>query len=205
MKQYINKIIVVAVGSILMSIGIALYLNAGHGADPLTAFTSGLAKTAGLTVGRASLSIMAGLVIIIFFLDKKRIGLGTVLNAALIGFFVDIFLGLKILKTDSLLGSIIMLAAAAMIFGIGVGIYISAGLGEGAVDAIMILLHEKTKVKVRWVKMGLDVCLLIIGGLLGGKLGAGTVVGVLATGPVVEQTLNKIRALKGLSDSNANA
>lgn len=193
MKDYLKKIGVVALGSIMMSIGIALYLNAGIGADPLTVFTSGMANTTGLSVGKASLSIMAVLICLIFFLDRKRIGLGTVLNAGIIGVFVDIFLNMDFLKINSLPASAIMLSTAAFLFSIGVGVYISAGLGEGAVDAIMVLLHNRTGINIRWVKIGLDICLLVLGGLLGGRLGIGTVVGVLATGPIVDRTLKVLK------------
>lgn len=192
MKYYLKKIMVVATGSIMMSFGITLYLNAGLGVDPLTVFTSGMAHTTGLTVGKASLVIMAVLICILLFLDRKRIGLGTVLNAGIIGVSVDLFLGMQFLKVHTLPVSIMMLAVAALIFGIGVGIYISAGLGEGAVDAIMVLLHNRSKINIRWIKIGLDICLTVLGMLLGGQLGIGTIVGVLATGPVIEQTLKRI-------------
>lgn len=192
MKYYLKKIMVVAAGSIMMSFGITLYLNAGLGVDPLTVFTSGMAHTTGLTVGKASLVIMAVLICILLFLDRKRIGLGTVLNAGIIGVSVDLFLGIQFLKVHTLPVSIMMLAVAALIFGIGVGIYISAGLGEGAVDAIMVLLHNRSKINIRWIKIGLDICLTVLGMLLGGQLGIGTIVGVLATGPVIEQTLKRI-------------
>ncbi len=199
MKGYLTKIFIVAAGSLMMSIGIALYLNAGLGADPLTVFTSGVAHTTGLTVGKASLAIMAVLICVLFFLDRKRIGLGTVLNAGIIGVSVDIFLGLDFLKVNSLAASVIMLIITAVLFGMGVAVYISAGLGEGAVDAIMVLLHNRTKINIRWIKIGLDICLLTLGALLGGKIGAGTVVGVLATGPVIEYTLKLIKSRQHLT------
>lgn len=189
MKNYLTKVLIVAAGSIMMSVGIALYLNAGLGVDPLTVFTSGMAHMTGFTVGKASISIMIVLICILFFLDRKRIGLGTVLNAGLVGILVDVFLSLEFLKVHSLWASIAMLAVAAVLFGMGVGVYISAGLGEGAVDAVMVLVHNRVKINIRWVKIGLDICLLVFGALMGGKLGIGTIVGVLTTGPIVEQTL----------------
>jgi uncharacterized membrane protein YczE len=191
--EYIIKIIIVAVGSVLMSLGITFYLNAGLGADPLTVFTSGVSSTLGLSVGSASICIMGTVMLFIFFIERRRLGLGTIMNALIIGWFIDIFMKLEFLHPSSIAISILMIAMAAIMLGVGMGIYISGGLGEGAVDAIMILLSDRMKANLRWVKIVMDIFLLVAGGLLGGRMGVGTVVGVLATGPIVEMTIGIIK------------
>ena len=124
-----------------------------------------------------------------FFLDRRRLGAGTIMNALLVGIFVDIFMLFDIFALLPLSFAPVLLLAAIVVTGIGLGVYISAGLGEGVSDAMMIYLHNKFNLQVRWVRMLMDFIYLILGALLGGQLGIGTVLSMLFTGIIIDKTL----------------
>lgn len=188
-NKMIRRLLIVVLGSIIMSAGISFYLKAGYGADPLSVLISGLAKITGITYGRASASFMLMLAVLMFFLDRRRLGAGTIMNALLVGIFVDIFMLFDIFALLPLSFAPVLLLAAIVVTGIGLGVYISAGLGEGVSDAMMIYLHNKFNLQVRWVRMLMDFIYLILGALLGGQLGIGTVLSMLFTGIIIDKTL----------------
>lgn len=195
LNKMIRRVLIVILGSIIMSAGISFYLKAGYGADPLSVFISGLSGKTGISYGQTSASFMLVLALVIFFLDKRRLGAGTIMNALLVGIFVDIFMLLDIYAFLPLSFAPVILLVAIVVTGIGLGVYISAGLGEGASDAVMVYLHKKFNFQVRWVRMAMDLFYLILGALLGGQLGIGTVLSMLFTGFIIDRTLNIMRKL----------
>ncbi|HYE82139.1 MAG TPA: hypothetical protein VEG39_08225 [Clostridia bacterium] len=193
MIENLKKIPLVIVGLVIMSLGIVLYLKSGLGANPLTVFTEGTSKVLGISVGRASQFIMFSLIIIVFFVDRKRLGLGTIIHAILVGFLMDVFMEWNWLNPESMISAYIILGLGVFLFGVGLALYVCAGLGEGPIDALMIILHLRLKKDIKWVRIVMDLCLIIIGFLLGGHVGIGTIIGVVFTGPIIENTLKLIK------------
>ena len=136
---------------------------------------------------------MLVLAVLIFFLDKRRLGIGTIMNALLVGIFVDVFMLLDPYALLPLSFAPVVLLAGILVTGIGLGVYISAGLGEGASDAMMVYIHKKFNFRVSRVRMAMDFVYLILGGLLGGKLGIGTVLSMLFTGFIIAKTFTVMR------------
>jgi len=192
-NKMIRRIFIVILGSLIMSAGISFYLKAGYGADPLSVFISGLAGKTGISYGQTSASFMLVLAVLIFFLDKRRLGIGTIMNALLVGIFVDVFMLLDPYALLPLSFAPVVLLAGILVTGIGLGVYISAGLGEGASDAMMVYIHKKFNFRVSRVRMAMDFVYLILGGLLGGKLGIGTVLSMLFTGFIIAKTFTVMR------------
>ena len=84
----------------------------------------------------------------------------------------------------------IYLYVATLIFATGVGLYIGAGLGPGPRDGIMTGL-ARLGISIRAARIGIDFTAFFIGVLMGGSYGYGTVVMVIAVGPIVQYTLKK--------------
>mgnify|MGYP006952792781 CR=1 FL=1 len=91
------------------------------------------------SLGQASQLLMTGIIIILFFLDRKRIGIGSILNSILVGAFVNFFAaGFPAGAHVPLWGRLLSAAGGFLFMGMGIGIYISARLGEAGIDAMMI-------------------------------------------------------------------
>ena len=195
MKKFSIKVLIVLLGTLMMSIGITLYLQADLGVDPFSAFVSGVSNVTGLSYGRSSQTWMVILIVLAFFLEKERLGFGTIINGLLTGFFVDLFLGMGAFETAGMVSQVVTLVLASIVMAMGIGIYISGDLGEGPPEAIMVILHHRFKFNIKWTKIGMDLVLLLLGAILGGQLGVGTVVGVIVTGPIVEKTCKAIHKI----------
>lgn len=181
------------IGLVVMSLGIALFIRANLGANPLTTFTNGIALNLNISVGLASQLLMLSLVGIVYLLDKTRIGVGTVINGISTGFFIDIFLNL-LPKVDShSLSAWFLLVFACILFSIGLGIYVAADLGEGAVDSFMVIFRDRCRIGLKEARILLDVLLVVFGFLLGSHIGIGTVIGMIATGPIMNKTIQLVK------------
>lgn len=184
-----RRLIILFIGSSTLSFGIAMYLKADLGSDPLTTFLVGLSKIINISIGRATQMTMLITLIVIFFLDRKYIGLGTIINVFLTGELLNLFMRINLENYNSTTWRLIILAIGLLTYSIGLAIIIMAGLGQGAVDSIMSILKDKFNISVRKARTILDVALLVIGVILGGPIGIGTGIGALVNGPLMAGTL----------------
>lgn len=106
----------------------------------------------------------------------------------LVGIFIDIF-NYLLPDPSSLWIQAGVLCIGIIIMGIGIGIYVAAGLGAGPRDSLMLLIVDKTGWRVQWVRNGMELVVLIAGWLLGGPVGFGTIVIALGVGQVVGWSL----------------
>jgi uncharacterized membrane protein YczE len=119
---------------------------------------------------------------------RERPGLGTVSNVLVIGVALDVFLGL-LATPSSVWVRGLFLAVGILINGVATAAYIGARLGPGPRDGLMTGLVRTRGWSVRVVRTGIEVAVVVIGWLLGGNLGVGTVLFALAIGPVVHVAL----------------
>ena len=82
-----------------------------------------------------------------------------------------------------------------VLFAIGTGFYAAASMGRGAYEALTFLLAEKNNWQVKMVRMILDVVMVIIGVVLGGKFGICTIVTILLSGPVIQCTVSETKKI----------
>lgn len=152
-------------------IGLGVSVEAELGVNPWTVFHQGLAERLPISIGVAI--IITGLVILaIFPVIDEPIGLGTVLNVALIGVFVDLTLAI-VPDLTSLLVRILALGIAPVLIGLASGFYIGSGLGPGPRDGIMTALGRRG-MRVSAARTAIEVAAVLIGIVLGGRAGWGT-------------------------------
>lgn len=174
-------------GLVLCGVGIASMVAADLGLSPWDVLHQGISYRTGLPIG--SVTILVGLVVLAAWLPlRERPGVGTVLNVVVIGVVVDLTL-LVLTTPDALALRIAMMLAGPLLFGIGSGLYIGSGLGPGPRDGLMTGLARRTGRRVGGIRTGLEISVLATGWLLGGTVGAGTVVFALGIGPVVAVAL----------------
>lgn len=176
----------VVFGLFLFALGIVMTVNAHIGVSPWDVFHQGLSNTFGITLGRAN--IITGIFIIALdVLLGQTIGWATLMNMLLIGTFIDILMLNNIVPVfDNFIPSLIMLLLGVLLQGYGCFIYISAGMGAGPRDGLMVVLTRKTGKSVRLIKSSIEVIVVTIGIILGGKFGIGTVIMALFGGVIFQ-------------------
>ncbi|NLY82132.1 MAG: hypothetical protein GX078_05090 [Clostridiales bacterium] len=193
MNNYINRIARLILGLFLFSLGSFLTIQANIGLAPWEAFSMGGTYLTNLSYG--NVVVITGLIIVVIdFALKEKIGFGTILNALLIGKFVDLIQLVDIIPQMSNLGlGILMLFLGQVSICVGSCFYIGSSLGCGPRDALMIALGKRMpNVPIGAVRGLLECTVLIIGWLLGAKIGIGTVIYVLGIGFVLQFTFKTL-------------
>jgi uncharacterized membrane protein YczE len=175
-------------GLFVFSLGIVCFLESRLGLPPWDVLHQGLAKHTPLSFGVAN-EVVGVLVLFIAWRLGARVGIGTVGNAILIGLFIVLLQPLHVvheLGRLPLAGRFGLLAVGLALFGIGSAFYIGAGLGAGPRDSLMLVGAHRTETRVGVVRAVIEIFVLVVGALLGGRVGIGTVLFAALIGPSVE-------------------
>src|SRR3954452_7375005 len=177
-------------GLVLYGISSSLLVLAGLGLDPWDVFHQGLSRTFGLAIGTWAI-IVGGVVLLLWIPLRQRPGIGTIsnvvlvglpMNVVLVGLTMNVVLG-HVHAPHGMAARVACLVCGVVLNGIATGAYIGAGLGPGPRDGLMTGLATRGH-SIRVVRTGLEVTVLVIGWLLGGTVGVGTVVYALSIGPL---------------------
>jgi uncharacterized protein len=183
-----TRAVVLIVGLFVFAVGIVCLYEARLGLSSWDVLNQGIAKHTPLSFGEANIAVSV-VVMAIAWLLGARIGFGTVANAILVGTFVDQLLRLQVVTNrahDPLGVRIALLLIGIGLMGIATALYVGASFGAGPRDSLMLVLAARTHVRIRIVRFCLEAVPLAIGFALGGKVGIGTLIYLVAIGPVVE-------------------
>jgi len=171
------------IGLVLFGVGIGLMLQSGLGVPPWDVLHQGLARRFGLTVG--IWSIIVSLFVLLLWLPLRQpYGLGTLLNAIIIGVIIDLT-GAVIPAAEITGVAWSMLLGGVVLIGIASGLYIGANLGPGPRDGLMTGIARRGP-SIRLTRAVIEITVLTLGWILGGTFGIGTIVFALAIGPLVQ-------------------
>ncbi len=180
-------------GLFLYALGIAATMKANIGYAPWEVFHAGVGKAIGMSIG--NVSILTGLaIVLVAFLLGEKLGLGTVLNMLLIGVFLDAILSLGLIpRMETWIPGLAMLAAGLFTISLASFFYIGSGFGAGPRDSLMVALRRKTGLPIGLCRGGIELAAVVVGWLLGGMLGVGTVISAFAIGLCVQLTFRVLR------------
>lgn len=184
-KNWWKKIVVIVIGSMIAAYGITLALYAGFGGATLAVLWQGLSETFHMSIGMASFMVALGMILFVVIYDRSQIHIGTVLYQIVYSACVDLFANCHIYSRYVWVNFLIMLLGV-ILFALGTGLYASASLGRGSYEAVTFALAEKNNWQVKIVRMILDIVMVVVGVLLGGKFGICTIVTVIISGPVIQ-------------------
>jgi len=187
-----KKILLLNLGFFFCALGSVFFIRSGSGMSPWEVLHSGMATTLGIRIGRAGIMV-SGIIVAIDCLLGAKIGIGTILNMIIIGLYTDIILSLDIIRTsDIYIVQIAFLFVGMFIMNIGIWIYISQGLGAGPRDGLMVAISKRTNISVQVVRSSIETGAVIIGIMLGGSFGLGTIICALLAGPFMKLVFDKI-------------
>lgn len=206
MKQYWNnlnkpslfkRLLFVFLSITCSAFGVSCYYACGLGADPISVFVDGQHAILGLTYGQVTTINNVVLVALMFIFARRYFHIGTIVSCFLTGPLIDLFEGMISnafpAETSALGIKIAILAVGVLTMALGVAFFITVDLGVGAFDFPPLKLRDATRLELRWTRMIFDAIYVVIGFLMGGVVGVGTIVGVLLTGPVMSFFMKRIK------------
>ncbi len=175
------------VGVFLYGFAMSLMVRAGLGVAPWDVLSLGLVRQTGLSFGLLTILIGVG-VLLLWWPLRQRAGLGTVLNALLVGPSAQF--GLWLLPDFSLVWQqVLVFASGLLLLALATGLYIGARFGPGPRDGLMTGVHARTGWPIWAVRTGIEGSVLLAGWWMGGTVGLGTLAFALLIGPLVGRTL----------------
>lgn len=183
------KLLMVLTAVVLTALSVSLYLLTGFGADSVSVFNAGLARTLGVTVGMTSLGFYFIVIIIAAILHRSSIGIGTLLALVVVGPGIDVFSALLspyITPETPLPVRLAFFFIGFSILAFAVALFLSARSGISPADILPVMVSEKAELPFRWCKVCFDVIVVGAGIALGGAFGAGTVLMALCSGPAIQ-------------------
>ena len=183
LKPKISSLFFLCIGLTLFGVGEGLLIVSAAGASPWSVLAQGIYLNVGFSVGIITILISAG--VLIFWIPlNQRPGIGTVLNALIIGLMIDVCI--KFVPTpENYVFQLLLAIVAVLTVGLGGGIYLVANLGAGPRDGLMVGLQQKTNLPIAAVSAFLEITVMSIGWYLGGTVGVGTLLFAFGIGPAV--------------------
>ncbi len=178
-----SRVAILFFGLAIFGLGDALVVQSNLGNAPWTVFAQGLSLKTGLSLGWATF-VTGCFVLLIWIPLRERPGFGTLSNIVIISAAIQFGVSVFPLQ-ETLIGGLASALIGIALVGLGSALYITCGLGPGPRDGAMTGIHQRTGVRVGRVRMGIEVTVLIVGALLGGKIGLGTALFALLIGQSV--------------------
>lgn len=195
-NNFFHKLFWVFISVILLGLGGYLFVTANIGSDALTVFNQGVATFLNIDFGYGIIITNSILIIIMLFVRRDLISYGTFMSL-LIGPIVNLFSSISLLVTpNSIYLKILMLVIGIIIAALGIAIYISMKLGLSPFESVVVAIQEKLKTHFRYVKIVFDAILFIVGYLLGGVVGFGSIIAIIIIGPLVDLFILVFKKMK---------
>jgi uncharacterized membrane protein YczE len=187
------RIAILFFGLAIFGLGDSLLVQGNVGNAPWTVFAQGLSIKTGWALGFSTL-VISVCVLLLWIPLREKPGFGTLSNILLIASFIQIGVSIFPLQHSFAMGVLFDLIGITLV-GIGSSLYITCGLGPGPRDGAMTGIHQKTGVRVGRVRLGIEVTVLIIGWLMGGTVGVGTLLFALLIGHSIAISLGVVARL----------
>lgn len=186
-----KSILAAAFGVLLVGVGVAFNNCAGFGNDPVGIVYDGIRSISGMNqaqLGMASNAVNIVLLVFLFFVGRRYVSIGTFVYLLPYGFCVDLgnFLYGLHGASEDIWVRVVFSVLGCVLLSLGVAIYITVDIGVDPFTGVVLVLRDVLKKEYRYVKIGFDLTMVILGTLLGGRLGVVTVVTALAVGPVIQ-------------------
>ena len=199
MKEVVKKTLISAIGILIMDFGVGILIRTELGVDPYNVFCTGVSYKLHISEGFSVMLVNAVVLTIVLFLDKTTIGIATVLETLICQYPID--LACSIFHTsDSLSMKIVLCLISIIVVAIGVCIMMINEYGLCVYDAFSYSISKNYHFNYSLVRYSCDTFYLLLGVLLGGRVGIGTILCYICFGVLIPWM--KERMLKLLKMNN---
>jgi uncharacterized membrane protein YczE len=167
-------------GLFVYGIGIAMMVHASIGLAPWDVLAQGISKQTGLTFGQSTIAVSV-MVLMAWIPLKVKPGIGSILNAVLLGVFADFWLPLMP-KLDGYISQLVWFVLGLFVISFATGLYISCGMGKGPRDGLNTGIAQRFKLPFWQARSIVEVVVVAVGFLLGGQVREGTLIFAFAIG-----------------------
>ena len=190
----VKRSLLASAGLLLFAFGFYLQLAANIGLSPWTALNQGLSNHLTITFGQASIMVSV-LIVALDLLMHETIGLGTILDALLVGWGSDLFIALELVPYQTnFLSGLALLIVGLTVSCTGQWLYMMAGLSCGPRDAFLVGLGKRLpRLPIGRVNIILNLIVAMVAFALGGKIGLGTIVALFGTGIIMDLVFKVVR------------
>ena len=170
-------------GLFLFGLGDAIIIGSGAGVSPWTVLAQGISNSTNWTIGFSTFIVSLS-VLILWLPLRQQPGMGTILNVFIIAGTIDLTLP-YLPSPIEYPNQVLQAAIGIMTIGLGSGFYLTANLGPGPRDGLMVGLQRITELPLITVRTALELMVVTTGWLMGGLVGLGTIMFVFGIGPAV--------------------
>jgi uncharacterized membrane protein YczE len=179
----------------LFGFGEALLVQSQWGASPWTVFAQGVSKHTHWPLGWST-AVISTVVLLFWFPLRQRPGLGTVANLIIIAYVLDLVsTNLPVAEADWL--KVIYMVGAVASIGIGSALYLTTALGPGPRDGLMTGFHRRLGISVVYIRLSIEVTVLVVGWLMGGTVGVATAFFAATIGFSIGASLSAVERITG--------
>ena len=183
LKPKFSSLFFLVFGLILFGLGEGLLIVSYAGASPWSVLAQGISLNVNFSTGIITIFVSIG-VLLLWLPLKQKPGIGTILNAIIIGLMIDVCINF-VPTPENYINQVFLAIAAVLIVGLGGGIYLVANLGAGPRDGLMVGLQKKTNLPIALVRGAIEITVMSVGWYLGGIVGLGTLLFAFGIGPAV--------------------
>lgn len=189
-QELIRRLPRLVFGLVIFGTGAAMMVLSDLGLSPWEVMAQGISFETGIPIG--TVGILIGIVVLLLWIPlKEKLGIGTILNVFVIGIVIDLTLWLAPESVEDMTVRWLLLLGGILLVGIGSGFYIGAGLGPGPRDGLMTGIARRG-VNIGLARFGIEISVLVVGWLLGGTVGVGTVLFAFGMGPLIAILLPRL-------------
>lgn len=181
-------------GLFIFGLALALMIKAHIGIPPWDVLGQGISKTFGITFGQATI-VVSAIVLLAWIPLKVKPGLGSIMNALCIGIFVDLWLP-YVPTFDNYFANLLMFLLGICTVAFATGLYISAKLGSGPRDGLMIGTQKTLGLPLWLVRTMYEGTVLTVGFLLGGQVREGTLIFAVTIGYLMQSSMKFFKIQK---------
>jgi len=193
-KKNVRRVGMTLFGVFICAISVGFFNNSLFGADPFQCLANGLDIVIPLDFGTLYTLISILMLVIVFFLDKHFIGLGTFINLFLTGYvaqFSTWAIG-QFVPDPTMAVRIVFLIVGIVVMCFASAFYFTADLGVSVYDAIALHLDNKLPIPFRVIRICTDLICVGVGFALRAIVGVGTVITALFMGPLIDYFNRKV-------------
>ena len=198
-----RRLVQLFVGLVLYGWSMAMMVRSALGLDPWDVFHYGLARHVPLSFGQVTI-VVGALVLLAWIPLRQRPGIGTVLNIFVIGLSADFGLAMMT-EPGNLVGRSALLVGGIVLNGLAGALYVGVHLGPGPRDGLWVAITRRHGLSIRLVRTGIELSVLLVGWLMGGVVGVGTVLYALSIGHLNQFFLRRVQVRVPIADEPVTA